>query len=244
MDRNNWTDEELERTLRDALLRAAEAEWGPALDALPADGPMPGSPAHLRWEKKFLADPFGYVRRRARPRWQKSLRAAAAAALIAALIAALTLGSALAVSPRLRAWAAEWFETHISYRFTAPQSQAGLRPGDWYLAHLPEGYAEVARLESMDGDVTVDYEKSDGTRINFNYSAMVQGSLIAADREDHTVTDLTVNGQPAQLYESTVEWKDHFILIFDETNQIVFTISTWENTQALIAMAESLRMAE
>ena len=240
MDRPHRTDEELEHILRDALLRAAEEEWGPALDALPADGPSPGSPAHLRWEKKFLADPFGYVRRQARPRWRKAVRAAVAAALIAAL----TLGSALAVSPRLRAWVTEWFETHISYRFTTHQPQAGLRPGDWYLADLPEGYVEVARLESMDGDVAVDYDKSDGTQINFNYSIMTQGSLIAVDREDHIVTDLTINGHSAQLYESTVEWKDHFILIFDETDQIVFTISTWENTQTLITMAESLRMVE
>lgn len=235
MDRQHWTDEELEHILRDALLRAAEEEWGPALDALPADGPIPGSPAHLRWEKKFLADPFGYVRRQARPRWQKAVRAAVAAALIAAL----TLGSALAVSPRLRAWVTEWFETHISYRFTTHQPQANLRSGDWYLADLPEGYVEVVR-ENYD----VVYQNEIDEWIDFTHGPMAEGVLLDIDREDMEITETTVLGLPARLYQTTTENKMNTILIFDEVNSQYFVISTWEDTEVLIKMAESISMVE
>lgn len=238
MDKRKGSDEELERLVRDALLRAANERWEAELANVPTDGPMPGSPAHLRWESRFLKDPFRRAGSAARPRWQKVLRTAAAAALAAAL----TLGSALAVSPQLRAWVTEWYQAHISYRFTTSQSLADLQPGDWYIADLPAGYVETERDDGY-ALGSVRYEKDPDHWIDFTYGPMTQGVLIDIDREDMEITDTTVLGLPAQLYQATTEKKMNTILVFDEANAQYFAISTWENTDTLITMAESISSA-
>ncbi len=65
------------------------------------------SPNYLRQRTRLLADPKGWMRRRARPVWEKALRTAACF-LLACTIA---FGSLMAASPTARAAVVQWFRT-------------------------------------------------------------------------------------------------------------------------------------
>ncbi len=70
------SDAEFDTMLCSALLEAVRQDWAHILenDHLPEPH---FSSRFLRWERKFLADPFVYARHRARPLWKKAVRAAA-----------------------------------------------------------------------------------------------------------------------------------------------------------------------
>ena len=123
------TEAEFDDLLRRALIQAVREEYAPVLAEAEA-GPPPDFSAHYRRRRlKMLNDPFGYVKRAARPVWRKALRGAACILLVAAL----AFGSLMAVSPTARAWVQEvftqWLETRARFVFTENPS-TGTEPGN------------------------------------------------------------------------------------------------------------------
>lgn len=86
-----------ERLLRQALLRAAEADDAQRLADAPE--PPPFSPAYQKWERKFLKNPAHLAKKVHRPRWQKALQTAACFLLVLGLMG----GTVLIASPSARA---------------------------------------------------------------------------------------------------------------------------------------------
>ena len=91
-----------ERLLRQALLRAAEADDAQRLAGAPE--PPPLSPAYQKWERKFLKNPAHLAKKACRPRWQKALRTAACFLLLLGLLG----GTVLIASPSARAAVADY----------------------------------------------------------------------------------------------------------------------------------------
>ena len=96
-----------ERLLRQALLRAAEADDAQHLADAPE--PPPFSPAYQKWERKFLKNPAHLSKKVHRPRWQKSLHTAACFLLILGLLGS----TVLIASPSARAALADYMGSEV-----------------------------------------------------------------------------------------------------------------------------------
>lgn len=111
------TESEFDALLRRALIDVIHEDYADILEGEP-DVP-PHTEKYLRRKRKLLADPFGYVRRLARPVWKKTLRMVACILLVLATL----FGTVMAVSPSARAWVVErivyWTENFTKVSFTS-----------------------------------------------------------------------------------------------------------------------------
>lgn len=130
---------QFDEILRRGLMEANLAQYETVLDKLP-DWEPDFSPKYRRERMRLLADPWNWVKRRARPLWKQIARAAACVVLACTL----ALGSLMAVSPTVRASVFGWLRTitkDMTYyegpsgSFKVYQEQPGWRP-TW----VPEGF--------------------------------------------------------------------------------------------------------
>ena len=116
--------------IRNGLLQANFLDYQEALRTAPA-APSP-TPAHRRWEKKFLRNPAACRRRQDRPPRTKALRAAACVLLALGLSCAALLTT---VRRRGNGWPGGLFGRVVP----TPRmiSKAAFRRGKWQLGLLP-----------------------------------------------------------------------------------------------------------
>lgn len=151
MDERNF-DALLRRALMDANLERFRTVLDGADDAEPVF-----SAGYLRRRMKLLADPFGWVRKTARPLWKKTLQSAACILLACTV----TLGALMAVSPTVRAAVLNWLRElgggHVAYTGTSDRTAWDYdEPPAWRPTWLPEGW-------SLDGLVLMGPENSSST---------------------------------------------------------------------------------
>lgn len=91
--------------LRQGLMGANLAQYEGVLRGLP-DWEPDFSPQYRRERMRLLADPWKWVRRRARPLWRRIARSAACIVLTSAVL----FGALLAASPTVRAKVAQWVQ--------------------------------------------------------------------------------------------------------------------------------------
>ena len=107
------TDHELDALMQRVLLDSLRLDW--EKQAEPAFVP---SARYKRQVSGMLADPLAWERKRAVPVWKNIARRIA----VVLLIVSSGFGSLMAASPAVRAavnqWVIEWYETHITYRYT------------------------------------------------------------------------------------------------------------------------------
>lgn len=140
------TDHDLDTLMQRVLLDSLRLDWEKRAEPEPAFVP---SARYKRQAAGMLADPLAWERKRAVPVWKNIARRTAAVLLIVSI----GFGSLLAVSPAVRAavnqWVIEWYETHITYRYTG-EDMAG--PNGYCLPerrnrenNLSELYADGSR---------------------------------------------------------------------------------------------------
>ena len=231
------SDAEFDTMLCSALLEAVRQDWAHILenDHLPAPH---FSSRFLRWERKFLADPFVYARHRARPLWKKAVRAVACILLCAGI----AFGGLMAFSPQARAWVvqmiAEWRETHTKYTFTGePRPDTGV--GVWRPGYVPEGFEEIERLDTP-GLGYVAYENKDGVRLYFTYALMDQGSEFSNDNEHSKYMATTIESLPADLFIADEPGEFSYLIWADGDLEISYKLSSAINDKELITIAESI----
>lgn len=232
------TDVEFRELVRSALLEATRREYAYILEA--ENLPHPDfSPRYLRERARLLADPFGYARRRARPLWKRAVRTAACILLCAGI----AFGGLMAFSPEARAWVAqivaEWRETHTEYTFTgAPEPGADV--GVWRPGYVPEGFEEIERLD-LERVGYIVYENADGLNIRFTYRLMSSSGSFSNDNEHSDYYQITVGGNPADLYVSTQADKRSYLIWTDEDLGMAYKLSSEVDYKELITMAESVK---
>lgn len=238
------TEREFDVLLRDALIEAAEADAQAAWKVY-QDSPIPHSARYLRWEKRLLADPFGFARREDRPQWLKALRTAA----IAAVITALLLGGALAISPTLRAWVVQWImqeeTTHTTHRFTSPVPGEGgytheNLPDNVRPSFIPEGYEET-RCDDLAGWFSVTYENAEGERLIFDYQTIEEGRAMSVNSEYHTTWETERNGMRVYAAQSTrPEQNASYIIWVNEPMNVTFFVSGKVDMDTLFDIMDSV----
>ncbi len=223
--------------IRNGLLQANFLDYQEALRTAPA-APGP-SPAHRRWEKRFLRNPAAYCRRQNRPPRTKVLRA------IACVLLALGLSCAalLTTSAQAREWVARWFiresDTHTSYDF-----QGSVPAGEmatWAPTYLPKGYTETDYTD-LGNIVDIRYNTTCDPEfwITFSYQRLAEGSGEDLDNEYHTISDIFINGVYGQLYTATND-SPNMIVWFDEKNGYSFFLAARLPVEELTHIAESVQ---
>lgn len=230
----DWTFDDL---LKEGLLLAAAKD----AEELDRDAEVEFSLKYQQFRKKFLEDPFRYARRKKRPVWKKILQTAACLLLAAAL----GLAALLVVSPEARAGLIRWIRTvsntSVSYDFFAePTNQV---PPHYEIGALPEGYAEVERLETPKA-VFVTYQNEKGLRIYFQYMRMEEGIETGIDTRGAVISDITVNGCKGNFYFFPDGVESNEIVWIDETANLLFCLDMRGERTMILHIAESVSISE
>lgn len=222
--------------LRQALAEANWREWQPLWET---EAEPDFSSGYQRWRLRLLADPFGWMKKRLRPLWVKTLRTAACLVLASAVV----LGSLMAVSPTVRAAVLNWLReisgNHVAY--TSSDAPSPNEPLAWYPTFLPEGWS----LEEAGGRsdwLKYCFAGSEG-RVTFR-CAYPNGGSIGFALEDETVQNkqqITIQGYPADLY---IEDEQTY-LVWQGQDGILFTFSgNGICAEDLVRIAESVEPVE
>lgn len=236
------TDRELDKMMQHVLLDAIKRDCEKETDDVPAFKP---TRHYQRQIAAMLSDPLKWARKRARPIWKSALQKVA----MILLVFSLSLGSLMAVSPTVRAavvrWITEWYETHVVYRFSGEQITDEMP--QYEVTDLPEGYAEIERVE-WPSYVSIIYQNvndENASWIYLQYIYMQQGASGNFGIENADIIPVTVNGLEGQLYlnrdaegaDSTITW-----IIPDEN--ILFAVSAALNTDDILHIAESVSLSK
>ena len=236
------TDRELDRMMQRVLLDAIKRDCEKETDDVPAFKP---TRHYQRQIAAMLKDPLKWERRRARPLWKNVAQKAA----VILLVFSLSLGSLMAVSPTVRAavvrWVTEWYETHVVYRFSGEQITDEMP--QYEVTDLPEGYAEIERVE-WPSYVSIIYQNvndENASWIYLQYIYMQQGASGNFGIENADIIPVTVNGLEGQLYlTKDSEQSDSTITWIDPDENILFAVSAALDADSILHMAESVSLVK
>lgn len=236
------TDQELDTLMRRVLLDSLK------LDLEGATGnelPFEPTPRYQRQMTAMLADPLKWARKRARPIWKKVIQKVA----VILLVFSLSLGSLMAASPTVRAavirWVTEWYETHITYRYSGEQITDEMP--QYEITDLPEGYVEAKgeRVEWPSYVSIIYRNQSDDNAqwIYLRYIYMQQGTISNFEIENADVQPVTVNGLDGQLYLArNPEQSDSTITWIDPDKNILFAVDAALDANDILHIAESVSL--
>jgi RNA polymerase sigma-70 factor (ECF subfamily) len=230
--RNNksMTDMEFENRLKAALLRAAERDYSP-FPNVPRIIPSAKAKHKMR---AILRNPAGYFKKTRRPIYLRLLRTAA----MIAIVLSIAFGAAMAV-PQVRAAVVEfvrsWFGDHTEYRISESVDSSELR--DWKVGYIPEGFALI---EENSDDISVSRKYADGASNIFSIRIVVNSAKPHIDNEHSVFRETEINGYPADVYESNTERYPNHIVIYANSENAVFVISSEINIAELTKIAESI----
>ena len=238
------TDNELDRMMRHVLLDSLRIDE--AFEKEEAD-PFVPSRKHKRQMRDMLNDPIKWLRNKTKPVWKAAVQKIA----VILLIALLSFGSMMAVSPTVRAavirWVTEWYETHITYRYSGEQITDEMP--QYEITDLPEGYIEdeSKRIEWPEYISFTFYNpnKENDQKIIFDYTYMSQGGASDFVTEDSEVLSVTVNGLEGQLFLAD-DWENTRSILtwIDAERNLQFTLMAALNEIDILHIAESVSLVE
>lgn len=226
------SEEEFENYIRELLLLANSPE---ALGL--TEEPVPTSPKFQKWEKKLLADPFGYARKALRPAWRKVLNVAACVVLAVTV----AFGGLMAVNPEARAWVSrivtEWYEDNIKFIFQG--KRVGSMEGQ-ELSYLPSGFEKISEDDINEGIREIIYQDSMDRMIIFNYQQIGDNVRFGVDNEHTDYEDVEISGQEAHLLRSSSSERPNYLIWISADGNIMYMLISTVDPTELIAMAESV----
>lgn len=186
----------------------------------------------------LLRDPF---RQGKKPGRGSVLRyAAGIAAAMAVLLATL-----YHTSPTARAWmdrvihaVMTWGEESTMFHYSGRQPE-DVADSVWRPGWVPEGYEED-QVFDLSGATEIEYRDGEGRRLILTYFPVQEGYMHDMDNEHSDYRELTLNGQPAHLFESNTEGKNSFLVFYDDTGRMSFCLMGLMPGEDLIKIAESM----
>lgn len=111
---------------------------------------------------------------------------------------------------------------------------------------LPDGYEEVNDFSGFLTHYIDYYYPKTGDYIYYGYSDMAETDMVFIDKlgDDIVVDQLLINGNQAYIFPETEGTFGSDLIIIDETNHIVFTISSMLEREDLLILAESITCKE
>lgn len=221
------------------LKAAAQLVAGSMLDSLPSR-----AECEHEFSDDFTAKMDKLLHRQKRRRvWHTVMRYAA----VLVITATLALGAVMAASPTARAavlkWARELVEGNMVYHFytEAPEETLPLYGLGW----ISEGFEETDVLY-----IDIYYKaiyinpKTDQLFV-FEYDYMDDGTVPMVIPEDDINLEKTkINGMPADFYQAPNDEDTNGLFIFDEENNICFTVLSTLDRDTMFRIAEHIYLAE
>lgn len=168
------------------------------------------------------------------------------AAAVAAL--ALTMTLLFSLNTEVRAAVVTWFkevyETRIVYWFN--EEKADVLP-TFEISNLPEGY-ECIYDETITNSRNCLYQKEDIAidGLSFRYSFIQSDAPLSVEfpDEEYTITQVTINGCPGDMYVSKDPTESHALVWVDEANGVVFTVTSFLDPDAMLHIVESVKLVK
>ena len=223
-------DTEFESLLTAALYRAAEIDS----EKMPSDEVLehlvqPSLRFRIRM-KSLLRNPVRYLRNQRRPAYLRVLQTAASIILVLALL----LGSAMAVSPTVRALVVDfvrsWFADRTIYEAPTKGLDFGLTFG-----YIPAGFELILHQDDETGSVRV-YQNSNAVTINIIISHGKQ--MIDNENSEHYQTFL--NGRITDVYRSNDPKYPSAVVIYDNISGVIISITSEISIDELSKIGEGL----
>jgi len=217
---------EFDEILTSALYRAAELDY----DDMPASTQAIPTARFRRKSRAMLRNPRRYLRNRRRPIYLKALRGVAAAVLVFSLL----LGTAMAVSPTVRAavtnFVRSWFVDRTVY---VPIGDAFV--GEWAFGYVPDGF-ELVHEMITEHQIFRIYE--DAERLLF---VTISADAITLDNEHHYHFETVINGNFASVYQEFTGEHPNNLIIFFESQGTFILLSSELLVEELIRIAENIK---
>lgn len=236
------TEHKENELLRDILLDAAAEEFASEFSSTEQ------VETSLKFQKSMqslLSNPKKWAERRQKPVWKRAAKMVATIALIGIL----SLGMLMLISPKVYAavvnWVTEWYDTYVMYRFSGEHSESDLP--EYQLSYIPEGYHHDAEVLSTPDD----YSRATSMRfmaysgdhwLFFQYGPMDSGSAMSIELENMFVSEISINGNPGQLYSSTTDTQSSCITWINTKNNTYFFIDGFLSDDELIRIAQSVTL--
>lgn len=239
---SSMTDRELDTLMQRVLLDSLKLDWAGETNPQPS---FKASPHHRREVRRMLANPLAWAKKRAKPVWKRAAQWAAVVLLVISLGFCGLMASSTTVRAAVILWVTEWYETHITYRYTG-EDMAGAMPR-YEITELPKDYAEI-KSERIDWPVHVNIvyrNEVTGKTIYLDYMQMVQGGAADFVIEDSEILEVTVNGLDGQLFW-TADWENHRNMVtwIDPDSELHFMVKAHLDKADILHIAESVSLVE
>lgn len=219
-----------ETALRNALIRDLENEYSIYLNA---DFVPVHTAKYLRFEKRILKNPIGYVNQANRSVWVNILQRAAIV-----IIAIMTIAGLMMTIPPVRAFVFSIIEEFVDHNeHTTDVGDINRVIGDCELLYLPEGYSP--NKDNGNGF----YEWSNGkSRIAIQYDYVGDGLGVSLNADGVKTDDIYIGEFNAVLYRDMTGREINAILWYDETEKLYFLIMSDIEVDEMIKIAEGIQL--
>ena len=226
-----YNDAEFDKLLTTALFRAAELDYVDSLSDEELEQKVQPSSRFKRRMDALLRNPNRYVRNQRRPLYLKVLRSAAAVFIAITVV----FSGAMAVSPTVRAavvnFVRTWFEDRTVYEIPSHELDNG-----WTVGYIPDGFELIEELD-LGLQLILFFEDNDSATIFIQFSTGKQ----IVDNEHSVFYEITVNGNPTDIYESNDVEHPSIIVMHEEKAGVFVTIISKIDVRELIRIAENIR---
>lgn len=171
--------------------------------------------------------------------WHKMVRFAAAVIITVTI----TFGAVMAASPTARAavvqWVREIYENSMIYRFFSETTEdtLPLYRLDW----IPEGFEETDVFYNDIRYKALYLNDETGQGFVFEYYYMDDSTAPMVIPGDGCVLEQTkINGNPADYYQESDGADTNILMVFDEENNICFSVSATLDKDSIFTIAEHI----
>lgn len=216
------------------LKAAAQLVAGSMLSSLPSR-----AECEHEFSDDFTAKMDKLLHRQKRQIWYTVIRYAA----VIVLAATLALGTVMAASPTARAavlkWARELIDGNMVYHFytEAPEETLPLYGLGW----IPEGFEETDVFNNGVAYKAIYTNAETGKGFVFEYYYMDDGAVpMVIPEDDINLEKAKINGKPVDFYRLRKAKDISVLLIFDEKNDIYFSITGTLDKDSIFDIAEHI----
>lgn len=228
-------EDNIDALMKKVISDALELEWSEKLSSMQN---IETSESFKKQMKRMLNNPIKWRREKTTPIWKNVLKRVA----VLFLISNVALGTIMLASEPVRGavqrWIMEIYDDSIVYRYGGEDIEGAIP--NYKITKLPKGYKEANKF-IYDTYVRITYNDDNGRKLYFSYSYIQQGSLLIIHTENMEVSQVKINSNQGDFYQSLDFKESNGLTWIDETKNIQYVLNGFFSKDELIEMAESVK---